>query len=687
MTKKCSKIISVLMALCILVSFSLPVSGAASDGGAASFSEIRDKMIARETDIPVTIEVSLKDLREQYGEAYLSHINEKIEKYFSELFAFVFQHDGTLKGGDYLYKHVGHHGYNIPKYYFDPDADVIQVSGTVVMEYYTTAEQETELDDAVKQALEEMALDGLTDYEKIVRVYGYITANVVYDYKNLNDDSYKLKYSAYAALVNKTAVCQGYANLFYLFMQKLGIDCRIITGWGIKDNGEGEAHAWNIVKLGDLYYNCDSTWDATGIKTPRYLLRGTNDFERHQSEDQFLTEEFKTAYPIAKTQYIPGESPEHKHVPQVVPAVPATCSEPGLTEGIICATCSEVLTAQTETPIDPDNHADYGTEIILAENALCYQDGYTGDTVCARCRSVLNKGEVIPKETVPHSWDKGTVTVKPTCSTVGTMLLRCTVKSCGATTEKEIKEDPDAHVFKVTVYPPTCTDPGYTSYACTLCRYGYSDNETGPLGHDWSAWTKLDDLQHQRVCSRDNSHVETADHTWDGGVITVPVTATEQGEKTFTCTLCGATKTEKIGAGDNVTRYRLGDPDNDGNITAADARLALRRSVDLEDFAADTPEFIACDVDRSGTVTAADARAILRAAVGLEEIKTDDEEGAADGNTIITYVCHIKNKVLHRSTCPSVKRMNEENKWIVPDTYTRQQLIDMGYTPCSNCNP
>ena len=167
----------------------------------------------------------------------------------------------------------------------------------------------------------------------------------------------------------------------------------------------------------------------------------------------------------------------------------------------------------------------------------------------------------------------------------------------------------------------------------------------------------------------------------------MPVTATEQGEKTFKCTLCGATKTEKIGAGDNVTRYRLGDPDNDGNITAADARLVLRRSVDLEDFAADTPEFIACDVDRSGTVTAADARAILRAAVGLEEIKTDDEEGAADGNTIITYVCHIKNKVLHRSTCPSVKRMNEENKWIVPDTYTRQQLIDMGYTPCSNCTP
>ncbi len=134
MTKNYSKIISVLMALCILVSFSLPASGAASNSAAASFSGIRDKMIARETEIPVTIEISLKNLREQYGEAYLQHLNEPINKYFSELFAFAFQHDGTLKGGDYLYKHVGHHGYNIPQLSIDPYADTIQVDGFVLME-------------------------------------------------------------------------------------------------------------------------------------------------------------------------------------------------------------------------------------------------------------------------------------------------------------------------------------------------------------------------------------------------------------------------------------------------------------------------------------------------------------------------------------------------------------------------
>ena len=66
----------------------------------------------------------------------------------------------------------------------------------------------------------------------------------------------------------------------------------------------------------------------------------------------------------------------------------------------------------------------------------------------------------------------------------------------------------------------------------------------------------------------------------------------------------------------------LGDVDNDGNIFAADARLALRRAVDLETYAPGSREFIACDVDKDNAVTSADARKILRAAVDLEDPST-----------------------------------------------------------------
>ncbi len=64
---------------------------------------------------------------------------------------------------------------------------------------------------------------------------------------------------------------------------------------------------------------------------------------------------------------------------------------------------------------------------------------------------------------------------------------------------------------------------------------------------------------------------------------------------------------------------KIGDVDSDGSITAADARLALRRAVELETFAPGTDAYLACDADRDDGVTAADARMILRAAVELED--------------------------------------------------------------------
>ena len=65
----------------------------------------------------------------------------------------------------------------------------------------------------------------------------------------------------------------------------------------------------------------------------------------------------------------------------------------------------------------------------------------------------------------------------------------------------------------------------------------------------------------------------------------------------------------------------FGDVDDDGSITAADARLALRRAVQLETFEADSAKYLAADVDKDGAVTASDARLILRKAVNLDVSK------------------------------------------------------------------
>ena len=73
------------------------------------------------------------------------------------------------------------------------------------------------------------------------------------------------------------------------------------------------------------------------------------------------------------------------------------------------------------------------------------------------------------------------------------------------------------------------------------------------------------------------------------------------------------------GPGGEPGGFLSGDVDFDGEITAADARLALRAAVKLEDFAPGGPEYRAADVDNDRVLTAADARVILRRAVGLSD--------------------------------------------------------------------
>ena len=103
---------------------------------------------------------------------------------------------------------------------------------------------------------------------------------------------------------------------------------------------------------------------------------------------------------------------------------------------------------------------------------------------------------------------------------------------------------------------PTCTEKGEKLFTCTVC--GETKTEPIPaLGHDFGDWEELNGEQHQRVCANDDSHVETENHKWDNGTVTTEASCVEEGEKTFYCTVCGATKEEPIPA--------LGHADNDGD--------------------------------------------------------------------------------------------------------------------------
>lgn len=68
--------------------------------------------------------------------------------------------------------------------------------------------------------------------------------------------------TVYGILVERKGVCGGYARAFQLLMQKFGVPCYYCLGKTTSSNKDSNGlHAWNIIKLGNDYYNMDITWD------------------------------------------------------------------------------------------------------------------------------------------------------------------------------------------------------------------------------------------------------------------------------------------------------------------------------------------------------------------------------------------------------------------------------------------
>ena len=63
--------------------------------------------------------------------------------------------------------------------------------------------------------------------------------------------------------------------------------------------------------------------------------------------------------------------------------------------------------------------------------------------------------------------------------------------------------------------------------------------------HNYGSWTKVNDTTHKHTCSICQKD-ETANHSWNNGTVTKAASCKETGVKTYTCTVCNATKTETI---------------------------------------------------------------------------------------------------------------------------------------------
>ena len=189
-------------------------------------------------------------------------------------------------------------GYKVNTTYNYTGAGTIKGVLSYQLEYSTTKDQETEFETKVKEAVNELNIYDKSEYEKAKAIYTFICSTVKYDYEHLNDETYNLKYSAYAALINKTAVCHGYSSLFQKMASLAGLQSHFIIGEG-NGGGKWEKHSWNAVSINGKYYLLDSTWDSNydgRFDDYEWFLKGTDYFPDHKPDAAYGSEFSKTDY-------------------------------------------------------------------------------------------------------------------------------------------------------------------------------------------------------------------------------------------------------------------------------------------------------------------------------------------------------------------------------------------------------
>ena len=270
--------------------------------------------------------------------------------------------------------------------------------------------------------------------------------------------------------------------------------------------------------------------------------------------------------------------------------------------------CKRCDSKKDETVIPAKGHIEGEKKIENATEAVCEAGGSYDEVVyCTVCNKEISR-KTIKTEAKGHKWNEGKVTTEPTCTEEGVKTFECTV--CGKTKTEKVEAlghdwDNDFTVDK----EATCEETGLKSIHCKRCDIKKDETVIPAKGHVagekkienateavCEAGGSYDEVVYCTVCNKELSrttvkteakgHVkgkvkienateatcevggtydevvyctvckkelsrttvktEAKGHKWNNGKVTTEPTYAEEGVKTYTCTACGATKTEVI---------------------------------------------------------------------------------------------------------------------------------------------
>ena len=160
-------------------------------------------------------------------------------------------------------------------YLVDEDGTVL----SVVLDLCLTPEERSRQYQQCARVARELAMQsaGMTEYEKELFAYEYLANNCFYDF----DAQWSA--SAYGALVEGHAKCDGISLGMKWLCEEMGISCMVIAG---KHPEQEVGHAWNVVCIDGTYYDLDVTNDVNSTeRSMRYY--GALNVSRHWIRDKY----------------------------------------------------------------------------------------------------------------------------------------------------------------------------------------------------------------------------------------------------------------------------------------------------------------------------------------------------------------------------------------------------------------
>ncbi len=190
--------------------------------------------------------------------------------------------------------------------------------------------------------------------------------------------------------------------------------------------------------------------------------------EKHTYSQEIIeptcTEEGYTVYKCEcgdsfKDDFVPA----NKHQEKIIAGTPSTCETHGLSDGIVCTVCKEVISRQEELPL-----AEHSLKTLDGKHPTCTEPGYTQKTYCTVCDTVIEESE----ELQPNGHAEETISGRePTCTEEGLSEgIKCV--TCGETVIKQEILPVKGHTPEIIPeQPANCLETGWTEYSiCIDCN-------------------------------------------------------------------------------------------------------------------------------------------------------------------------------------------------------------------------